>query len=105
MTRIEFRLTMPSTASANGRWSGEGRNYIIVKTLHDQEAAALLEGKTERTWFHRWEDGWGARVTARILAPGSRRPPSDGFAGYDWMVANILAHGDTNDLPSSPQAI
>ena len=93
--RVEFRLTMPSANTWNGRWSGEGHNYVIVKALTDKRAAALLEGHPERSWFHRWDDGWCARVTARLVS--GRLPKSDGFCGYDWMVRNILAFGDTRE--------
>jgi hypothetical protein len=89
--RVEFRLTMPNANTWNGRWSGEGRNYSIVKTLADRAAAALLEGKPTLSWFHSWDDGWCAEVTARVVS--GRLPKSDGFCGYDWMVANILRWG------------
>ena len=55
--RVEFRLSMPSANSWNGRWSGEGRNYAIVKTLTDKAAASLLKGEPSQSWFHRWDDG------------------------------------------------
>jgi hypothetical protein len=97
MIRIEFRLSMPSSPSWNGAWSGAGRNYSIVKSLTDKAASALMGDKATRAWFHSWDDGWGARVSARVVMAGERLPKSDGFAGYDWMVANILDHGDTRD--------
>lgn len=90
MKRIEFRLSMPSRASWNGGWSGAGRNYVIVRTLTDQLADDLL---AVGSWYHRWDDGWGAQITARVMEPGQRKAKSDGFAGYDWMVANIIAYG------------
>jgi hypothetical protein len=91
--RVEFRLTMPSVGSWNGRWSGEGRNYTIVKTLTPTRAASLLKDQPERSWIHRWEDGWCARITARVIR--GRLPKSDGFCGYEWMIVNILTFGDT----------
>jgi len=94
MKRVEFRLSMPSRGSWNGRWSGEDRNYVIVRTLKDATAAALLPGG-KGSWFHRWDDGWAARITGRVMAAGERAPKSDGFCGYDWMVNNILAYGST----------
>lgn len=97
MTRVEFRLSMPSTGSWNGRWSGEGRNYIRVRTMTDKAAAELLEGTPKRSWFHRWNDGWGARVEAREMTRGERAKKSDGFSGYDWMITNILRYGDTRE--------
>lgn len=97
MTRVMFTLSMPGRSSWDGRWSGQGRNYILVHRLGAKALAELMDGKPERSWFHRWDDGWMACITARVLEPGSRVPKSDGFCGYDWMVRNILDHGDTRE--------
>ena len=94
MTRIEFRLSMPGNNSWNGRWSGEGRNYSIVKSLPATKVLALLDGKDSRSWGYNFGDGWYASVTARIVPAGERLRKSDGFAGYEWMVESILADGD-----------
>jgi hypothetical protein len=88
---------MPSRGSWDGGWSGAGRNYVIVRSMRDADAAALLGGKGKESWWHLWDDGWAACVTARLMDRGERTPKSDGFSGYDWMVRNILDHGDTRD--------
>lgn len=94
MTRIEFKLSMPGRASWNGGWSGESRNYILVRELDDIAIARLLgAAMTSASWSHRWSDGWCAEVTARIVPAGEELPKSDGFCGYDWMVDNILRNG------------
>ena len=89
-TRVLFRLSMPNTGSWNGRWSGEGRNYVIVRGLKDARVAEL---GVPTSWYYRWDDGWGASVSARVMEKGERRPKSDGFCGYDWMVNNIIRWG------------
>jgi hypothetical protein len=91
--RVEFKLDMPGRGSWDGRWSGEGRNYVIVRTMGAKAAAALLEGKPTKSWGYRWDDGWFASITARVLPKGGRLGKSAGFCGYDWMVSNILDHG------------
>lgn len=78
---------MPGVASWNGRWSGEGRNYSIVRSLSAAEAAKL-DGKH---WSYRWSDGWCALVSAKIVVGKVKK--SDGFYGYDWMVDSILRDG------------
>ena len=89
MTRVEFRLTMPGRASWDNKWSGDSRNYALVREL-DDACAAELDG---RSWSYSWPDGWRAHVSAHIVHMGEELNPSHGFHGYDWMVASILRHG------------
>jgi len=99
--RVEFKLSMPGRSSWNGGWSGEGRNYVLVRELSDGDLARLLGLAPEainiatcrRSWSHRWSDGWVAEVSARVVPADEELPKSDGFCGYDWMVDNILATG------------
>lgn len=93
--RVEFKLSMPGRASWNGRWSGEGKNYTIVREVSDEQLAKLFFGTSNslRVWTHRWSDGWLAEVTARVVSAGEELSKSDGFNGYDWMIDNILARG------------
>lgn len=92
--RVEFKLSMPGRASWNGGWSGEGKNYSIVKQMTDDGLARLgLEASGTRSWTHRWSDGWVAEVSARVVPADETLPKSDGFCGYDWMIENILRKG------------
>ena len=94
MKRVEFKLSMPGVASWNGKWSGEGKNYSIVKSLTDKKIKELFGDKNYRSWSHRWTDGWCASVSAHILGKGERVKKSDGFYGYEWMVTDILDTGE-----------
>jgi hypothetical protein len=89
MTRVEFRLSMPNRASWNGKWSGEDRNYTLLRSVNDDQAAQL-DG---RSWSYGWSDGWRAEVSARVVRDETTLKPSHGFHGYDWMVASILRYG------------
>lgn len=89
MIRVEFTLAMPGKGSWNSRWSGESRNYTLVRDL-DDDRAAQLDGQS---WSYRWPDGWRAEISARIMREGDTHKPSHGFHGYDWMVASILRYG------------
>jgi hypothetical protein len=90
---------MPSRNSWNGRWSGEENYYAIVRTLpagkkHSEKAARIVANGPYR---HSFGDGWAAQVNVKIL--GSKditraRKRSRGFCGYDWMVDDILQHGE-----------
>jgi hypothetical protein len=94
---------MPGKASWNGRWSGEDKNYLAYRRLRvpTLERLGLELGATGKAWHHQWNDGWCARIHARILAENERPRKSDGFCGYEWMVDNILVYGDTE----KPQAV
>ena len=89
--RMEFKLTMPSIGSWNGRWSGEGRNYVKYRVVSPKRAVEL----NGRNFYHRWEDGWAANVHVRLMNPGERKQKSAGFCGYEWMIDNILLYGRT----------
>ena len=101
MKLISFELTMPNRGSWNGRWSGEANKYYVIKKLperyfkdkvHLQEL--LQDGKD--SWYYRWDDGWGASVTAQLIdskEASKRRKISKGFCGYEWMIGSILSHG------------
>lgn len=88
MTRVEFKLTMPGRGSWDSRWSGESRNYTLVRDL-DDDSALQLDG---RSWSYAWPDGWRAEISACLVHPAAALKPSHGFHGYDWMVESILRH-------------
>jgi hypothetical protein len=91
--RVEFKLSMPGRASWDGKWSGEDRNYTIVKTLPRKTMWKLFaEGALTNSWGYSFGDGWHASVSARIVPPGERLKKSYGFCGYDWMVDSILTN-------------
>ena len=93
MKRIEFRLSMPRRSSWNGKWSGEDKNYVIVKKISNEWAKEIgIEDNKKTSWYYRWDDGWTACITARVLKKGERVKGFDGFCGYDWMVDNILLY-------------
>jgi hypothetical protein len=97
---VEFKLSMPGRSSWDGRWSGEGKNYVIRRELSHDALARLFDAPSgvdltacRRIWTHRWSDGWLAQIAARVVPAGEDLPKSDGFCGYDWMVENILRTG------------
>ena len=91
--RVEFVLSMPRVGSWNGRWSGAGKHYAIVRELTPEQVAALGIEQDYRGWGYCWDDNWSARVTARVVPKGERLRKSDGFCGYEWMVDSILRIG------------
>jgi len=91
--RVEFTLSMQSCGSWDGKWSGAGKHYAIVRDLAADACAKLLGDGSKAYWTHRWEDGWAAGISARVVPHGEHLKKSAGFCGYDWMVNNILDHG------------
>ena len=94
-----FTLTMPNCGSWNGKWTGEGRVYAIAKKAfrRGKEIYPLCK---EGNYYHGWNDGWGANVEAKLVTPREAKEvmkKSKGFAGYDWMVDNILMTGKIKD--------
>ena len=88
-----FELTMPSSPSWNGRWSGQDDVHIITKTDRDigKKRIQELNGKS---FFYHWSDGWTACVSCRIIdrSEAARlRRKNRGFSGYDWMVRSIIS--------------
>jgi hypothetical protein len=96
VTRVLFTLTMPGRNTWNGKWSGDERNYTIVRSLGPVALERVFgpPGKRDHASFgYSWPDGWHAQVEARIVAPRERPRKSDGFCGYNWMVDSILRYG------------
>lgn len=108
-----FELSMPNRGSWNGGWSGAGNIYAIIKKFPNTKKAnarcAALVAKS--SWYYRWEDGWGARVSVRVIDSATARAVrriSRGFCGYDWMVASILNHGEIyadHEIPKREEAV
>lgn len=89
--RVEFKLSMPSNGSWDGKWSGASRNYSVVRSVSDEQIERL--GLDDGYFSYSWDDGWTAGIITRIMEKGKRRKKSDGFLGYEWMISNILAWG------------
>lgn len=106
MKTVSFELTMPNRASWNGRWSGEGRKFYVIKklpvnALKQEHLKRLIENGRD-SWYYRWEDGWGANVEAQVIdstEARKRKKVSDGFCGYDWMIDSILSKGIITTKP------
>ena len=101
MPRVEFRLTMPRRGSWDNRWSGEDRNYTLIREL-DTDQANRIDGQS---WSYNWPDGWRAEVRARVVREGEDLKSSHGFHGYDWMVTSILLYGKIyadHEVPQAP---
>ena len=91
-----FELSMPNRGSWNGRWSQENDIHVIIKTDRQigKKACEELDGKY---FYYRWDDGWTACVSCRIIDRGEAaklRKRNRGFCGYDWMVRSIIAFGE-----------
>jgi hypothetical protein len=91
-----FTLSMPSNNSWNGRWSGEERLYVRVKSFSTRpykEQLAKLVGYHS----YRFGDGWVAAVSVKVVDADEKKKllkKSAGFCGYDWMIDSLILHGE-----------
>ncbi len=99
---LSFELSMPSNNSWNGKWSGEGNLYAIVKNFGSSKTGESRgqEILNEGYFQYSFGDGWRARITVKKVSPKEAVKigrKSKGFCGYDWMVNSII-----NDLKIIP---
>jgi hypothetical protein len=93
---LSFELTMPNVGSWNGQWTGQSSKYYRHRNVSKQEAEKILAGKERNSWYYNFGDGWGANVSVGKVLSGEknkRERNSKGFAGYDWMIDEILKYG------------
>lgn len=93
---LSFELTMPNIGSWNGKWTGQGSKYYRHRNISKQQAEKIMQGKEYNSWYYNFGDGWGASVSVTKVLAGERNKReriSNGFAGYDWMIDEILKHG------------
>ena len=94
---IAFVLTMPNNNSWNGKWSGDGDCYAVVKSVNDSKKnATRYDSILDKDFSYNFGDGWRASVGVRLITPAEARKlrkNSKGFCGYEWMIQTILDHG------------
>ncbi len=86
MKRVIFELSMPSNNAWNGKWSGEGGTYTVVRQIAPKKFDELKPRYT-----YAFGDGWVAAVSIREAK--SREKASGRFCGYEWMISSILKRG------------
>jgi hypothetical protein len=95
--KIAFILTMPNVGSWNGKWSGEGNLYCIVKSFTSKKGKEkAVNVLSKPSYYYRWNDGWCASVAVKKVENAEARTlkrNSKGFCGYDWMIDSIIENG------------
>lgn len=93
MVHILFTLSMPNNNSWNGKWSGEGSFYGIIRASDEDKAKTILDNGS---YYYNFGDGWCASVSVEEISKkdvkGTQKKLK-GFCGYDWMVSSIIKHG------------
>jgi hypothetical protein len=95
---LAFTLKMPERPSWDGHWSGEGKNFVRVRTIEPRSKRARTQAMklVGEHSFH-WPDGWRALVEVKVVTfeqARALRRESDGFSGYDWMIDSLLTFGE-----------
>lgn len=91
---FSFTLSMPGRNSWNGRWSGEDKLFVIVKSFRKKPEKLKF---TEGLYTYNFGDGWHAGVEVKQITPAEAqklRKKSNGFRGYEWMVNSIILDGE-----------
>jgi hypothetical protein len=95
--KLAFILTMPGCPSWNGKWSGEGRLYCIVRSFSTNKGKELAAQIAAKGYYsYGWSDGWRAGIQVKVVDAAEARKlksKSVGFNGYDWMVDTIINYG------------
>ncbi len=97
--KIAFILSMPNNNSWNGKWSGEGQCYAVIRSVSSAKKSILkyLAILEKRNFSYNFGDGWRAGIEAYEPTPSQvrkLRKESKGFCGYEWMIATILDYGE-----------
>lgn len=84
-----YVLTMPGNNSWNGKWTGDGVLYAVVRKYRK-------DAPEEKSHTYSFGDGWVARV--EVLQVNSSeaqklRRKTKGFCGYEWMIDSIERRG------------
>lgn len=94
-----FTLSMPSNNAWNGKWTGEGNVYAIVRgTGRTKKYKEEMQAILDKGYFtYSFGDGWTAGITVTEVSAAEAKKiqkKSQGFCGYDWMVDSIIMHGE-----------
>lgn len=84
-----FFLSMPTNNAWNGKWSGEGRLYVVTRRV--------LQMPDRTSYAYSFGDGWTARIDVKKVdskESARLKRKSVGFAGYEWMIDSIFRHGE-----------
>jgi hypothetical protein len=93
---LAFFLSMPNCGSWNGKWSGAGRKYVVVRRFLKHKLDNANRILNTGYYHYSWEDGWGAGITVKEVdskQAAKLRKESQGFCGYEWMVDTIVDYG------------
>lgn len=96
MRYLSFKLSMPGCPSWNGKWSGEGRNYVIVRDFSKKSDNIANDILKNGDYGYSWSDGWYASINVSEVTSKEKRQlkkNSNGFCGYDWMIDSIIKNG------------
>jgi hypothetical protein len=93
---VSFELSMPSNNSWNGRWTGESSVYARVINVGTSKTARAKWEKLIGYHTYSFGDGWRAAITVKECTSSvahKLRKQSNGFCGYDWMIASLQQWG------------
>ena len=94
--KIVFEFDFVRVGSWDGKWSGEGKVFARVLDLSSAEAEKIVADDSLVVFLYDFGDGWTGRVRAHAeddVRAALYETQSEGFCGYDWMIASIMSKG------------
>jgi hypothetical protein len=100
MKHILYTLSMPNVGSWDGKFTGAGKFYGVVRS-YSAKSAIPAKVLSRGSYYYNFGDGWGASVSCTAVT-GKQKPglkkASAGFMHYDWMIDEIETYGRIKTL-------
>ena len=82
--KIAYTLLMPHCGSWNGKWSGAGKPYVVIRNYKKSKCPEIKYQE------YNFGDGWVAQILMEQVdykRAKQLEKISQGFRMYDWMIA------------------
>lgn len=104
---LQFELFMSKIGSWDGKWSGAGKQYIIIQAVDSNIFNRIITDTSisgnklifnPRKYSYDFKDGWEVTIVVSATTSKSLKLNKlyrkNGFAGYEWMVFSIIKHNE-----------
>lgn len=96
MRYFSFELGMPCNNSWNGKWSGEGKQYLKADKMSERYYKNI-DRELPGVYTYSFGDGWVASITVKEITQSEYnkiKRAKNSFCGYEWMIESIVYRGE-----------